>query len=445
MIWLAQGPEVSACPPAFYRQEPLSAATASGCASGMARGYHGRSAASIPTETTANLEPSAAPADATAARSDEGVARVVVCGAAARSLLTFRGDLLAELRRRGYEVLACAPDASPDVRRALADLGATYVDIPCERTGLGLRRDLELFWALFTLFRRRRPQLVLLYMIKPVIYGSLAARLAGVPKICSMITGLGYALTGNTLARRALKAASASLLRHSLRGNRVVFFQNPDDRAHFQRLGLLRAGQEAVLINGSGVDLERFAPTPPPPEISFLLIARLIADKGIRDYAAAARLVRARHPEVRFRLVGRFDSNPAALREAEVEGWSREGLIDYLGWLDDVRPAIAASSVYVLPSYYPEGTPRSILEAMAMGRAIVTTDLPGCRETVRTGINGFLVPARDPVALAATLERFIDQPDEIARMGCASRRLAVEKYDVHKVNAVILQAMGVAP
>lgn len=370
--------------------------------------------------------------------------RALVCGAAARSLLRFRGHLLAELRGRGFEVIACAPDAPADVRQGLAALDVRYADIPCERTGLGLGRDLALFRALVALCRRTRPEIALFYMIKPVLYGSLAARLAGVPTICSMITGLGYALTGDTFARRALKTALGPLLKAALRGNRVVFFQNPDDLAHFRRQGLLAPHQQAVLINGSGVDIEGFAPAPLPEQISFLLIARLIADKGIREYAAAARIVRARHPDVRFRLAGRFDSNPAALGEAEVRSWSDEGLIDYLGWLDDVRPAIAASSVYTLPSYYPEGTPRSILEAMAMGRPVITTDMPGCRETVRPGNNGLIVPPRDPEALAAAFEHFIQDQAEIVRMGRESRRVAADRYDVRKVNRVILDSMGLA-
>lgn len=367
--------------------------------------------------------------------------RIVVCAGYTPSLVNFRGPLLRELAGRGHRVIACGPETSPALCRALSELGVEFHRIPCDRAGFGLHRDLELLFALVALFRSVRPDIVLSYTIKPVIYGSLAARLAGVPTVYSMITGLGYAFAGEGIARRTLQAAAAQLLRLSLRGNRAVFFQNPDDRAVFQQCGLLRTPEQAVVINGSGVDLEWFEPSPLPDQLSFLMIARLLVDKGVRDYAAAARLIRSRYPGVRFRLVGPFDPNPGALREEEVRAWVQEGLIDYLGALEDVRPAIATSSIYVLPSYYGEGTPRTVLEAMAMARPVVTTDAPGCRETVREGINGYLVPVRDPQALARALEHFILDPHLIRRMGQEGRRMAAEKYDVHKVNRVIMETM----
>jgi glycosyltransferase involved in cell wall biosynthesis len=220
-----------------------------------------------------------------------------------------------------------------------------------------------------------------------------------------------------------------------------VFFQNPDDEKLFRELGLLRRSTKSVLVNGSGVDLEAFRPVPFPPEISFLMIARLISLKGIHDYAKAAEAVRARHADVPFRLAGWIDDTPDAIREQDLRRWVDGGTLEFLGKLDDVRPALAAASVYVLPSHR-EGTPRTVLEAMAMGRPVVTTDAPGCRETVRHGHNGFLVPVSDPVALAGALERFLQSPSLLEEMGRESRRIAVEKYDVHCVNAVMLKEIG---
>ncbi|MDX1541447.1 MAG: glycosyltransferase, partial [Geminicoccaceae bacterium] len=203
--------------------------------------------------------------------------------------------------------------------------------------------------------------------------------------------------------------------------------------------------EQSVLINGSGVDLRQFSPAPFPATPTFLLIARFLVEKGVRDFVEAARLVRSRHPNVRFVLVGGPDeANPSSIGRAELQGWLDEGIVENPGWLDDVRPAIAASSVYVLPSYYREGTPRTILEALAMGRPVVTTDAPGCRETVRHGVNGWLVPPRDPKALAAALLTFLDDPEPVARMGAESLALAREKYDVDKVNDVMLAAMDLA-
>jgi glycosyltransferase involved in cell wall biosynthesis len=199
------------------------------------------------------------------------------------------------------------------------------------------------------------------------------------------------------------------------------------------------------VVNGSGVDLDKFVVKPLPDyategAVRFLFIGRLLGDKGVREYAEAARLLQLTHQQVRCVLVGWIDSNPNAITQAELDGWVADGRIEFWGRLTDVRPAIAACSVFVLPSYR-EGTPRTVLEAMAMGRAIVTTDAPGCRETVIHGENGFLVPVQDSVALAEAMRRFIDEPFLHQTMGTRSRQLAEEMYDVHKVNAVMLEGM----
>jgi glycosyltransferase involved in cell wall biosynthesis len=370
---------------------------------------------------------------------------VAVLGSFAESLISFRGALLQDLIRRGHRVVACAPAAPATVVASLAAMGVAYRDVPIRRTGLRPDQDLYALCALTALFRKLRPDIVLGYTIKPVTYGLLAARLAGVPQRFAMITGLGYTFIGAGLKARLASAAARQFYRLSLRGAERIFFQNPDDLALFQRLRLLRSPEQAVMINGSGVDVDAFRPAAlPQDEVSFLLIARLLRDKGIREYVEAARQVRAKRPRTSFRLVGRLDEgNPAAISAQELSAWEAEGVVRYLGRLDDVRPALAATSVYVLPSYR-EGTPRTVLEAMAMGRPIVTTDAPGCRETVRHGVNGYLVPVRDADALALAMARFVAEPHLIPAMGRESRRLAEEKYDVHKVNRVIVQAMGLA-
>ncbi|MCL4454978.1 MAG: glycosyltransferase family 4 protein, partial [Deinococcus sp.] len=216
--------------------------------------------------------------------------------------------------------------------------------------------------------------------------------------------------------------------------------ENPDDLKVFRERRLLNDPSKAVLINGSGVDVEHFRPEPLPQEVSFLLIARLLRDKGVREFVEAARKVRRDHPQVRFRLVGWLDDSPSSITQAEVDGWVNEGTVEFLGRLEDVRPAIAQSTVFVLPSYR-EGTPRTVLEAMAMGRAVITTSAPGCRETVVDEDNGFLVPVRDAEALAQAMRRFLENPTLAAQMGARGRAVAEAKYDVRKVNRVIREAM----
>lgn len=370
--------------------------------------------------------------------------KISIIASKARSLVTFRGPLIRELVRAGQMVTTYAPDPTDEVVSALSSMGVSLETIPLSRTGMNVFQDLETLRWLYRLFRETQPDMVFSYTIKPVIYGSIAATWASVPKIYSMITGLGYTFTDTSLRGKLIGQGVRFLYRRALRTNTAIFFQNPDDRDLFISEGIVKDQHKAVVINGSGVDLDFYSVARPKTEpLTFLLIARLIRDKGIVEYVEAARKLKRLYPQCKFRIVGPFDSNPSAIDRSIVQSWQDEGVIEYLGATSDVRPFIADSSVYVLPSYR-EGTPRTVLEAMAMGRPIVTTDAPGCRETVVQGKNGFLVKVRDSDSLAAAMERFIENPHLIPQMGAESRRLAEEKYDVHKVNASILRVMGIA-
>lgn len=233
-----------------------------------------------------------------------------------------------------------------------------------------------------------------------------------------------------------------ALYRLSLRKAAGVLFQNPDDAAEFRARGLLPDGLKEVVVNGSGVNLAHFANTPlPDAPCSFVMIARLLGDKGVREYAAAAAVLKDRGAPAKVHLVGAPDTNADSISADEAQSWHDDGILVWHGHLADVRPAIAAAHVVVLPSYR-EGTPRTILEGMAMGRAIITTDAPGCKETVRHGENGFLVPIRDAHALAGAMQQFVDAPALVSTMGRKSSEIVREKYDVHKVNSAMLKIMG---
>lgn len=257
-----------------------------------------------------------------------------------------------------------------------------------------------------------------------------------------MVTGLGYTLSEPQGLRRLLqKKLVSQLYRKSLSHNHRVFFQNPDDLDFFLDENILPCKDRACWVHGSGVDLTHFKPTPVPVHpLRFLLIARLLYDKGINEYVQAARMLKRRHPQVRFGLLGPLDTHPNAIPIRSIEQWQREGILEYYGLQDDVRPYLAQSSVCVLPSYR-EGTPRSVLEAMAMNRPVITTQTPGCRETVRHGYNGFLVPTRAVRPLAAAMERFIHEPALVEPMGQASLQLARQKFDVRNVNRILLKQM----
>ncbi len=364
------------------------------------------------------------------------------------SLINFRGSLLDALLARGLTVHVAAPDlpVESDLHQQLLARGLVVHEIPLRRTGMNPLADLWLFLFLWRLMQCIRPDMVLGYTIKPVIYGMLAAWLARVPRRFALITGLGYAFQVDDKSQKQrglLLRLVQALYGLALSGADKVFFQNPGNEAAFRHLGILRRNAVSVIINGSGVDLVEYAVAPVPKIPSFLLIARLLGDKGVREYAQAAQLIRTRYPNIRFRLVGWLDENPDAIAQQELDAWVAEGALEFLGRLADVRPAIADASVYVLPSYH-EGTPRTVLEAMAMGRAIITTNAPGCRETVVDGDNGFLVPVKSVSALVEAMERFIAEPALAERMGQRSRQIAEDKYDVNKVNAVMLGEMGIA-
>lgn len=368
------------------------------------------------------------------------MARVAVLGSLPESLINFRGPMLKAMVAAGHEVHALSPVATPTVIAALKAMGVRHHVVPLARTGLNPLHDLRSLLALVGLFRRLRPDCLLAYTIKPVIYGGLAARLVGV-RFYAMITGLGYTFAGLSPKGRLVGTVARVLYRLALSGSERVFFQNQDNLDVFLAHGLLRGPGQARLIAGSGVDLAHYAQLPLPAAPIFLMIARLLGDKGVREYVDAARRVRAHAPMARFRLAGWIDDNPAAIARSELDNWIGEGAIEYLGHLEDVRPAMAEASVYCLPSYH-EGMPRTVLEALSMGRPVITTDVPGCRETVRPGENGFLVPAGDAVALAQAMECFISHKELASRMGAASRRLAERRFDVDLVNRVILDTMG---
>jgi glycosyltransferase involved in cell wall biosynthesis len=372
---------------------------------------------------------------------------IAIVTSIAYSLANFRGPLIAELVARGLRVHALAPDFDDKTRAAVRALGAEPVDFPLERTGMRPLRDLRDAFALARLLRRLKPDIAFCYFVKPVIYGSLAAWLAGVKRRYALVAGLGFVFADDAASRtgkrRALQRAVSRLYALAFRACRKVFFQNDDDIGHFVSAGLIAPGK-VVRLWGTGVDLDRFEAAPPQlAPIRFLLMARLLREKGIAEFAEAARLVRAAHPEVEFILAGGLDPNPGGLAEAQIRMWCGDRGLSWLGHIDDVVPVIRSCSVYVLPSYYREGVPRSTQEAMAMARPVITTDWIGCRETVEDGRNGFLVPAREVPPLVAAMERFIADPSLIVRMGRESRALAEERFDVHRINAKILEAMEI--
>lgn len=371
--------------------------------------------------------------------------KVVIVANSAFTVLNFRKELISEMISQEYIVLVvCPPKCSlmhgKNVDVEIAKLGARFHAVDMERNGTNPIKDLGFLRHLLRLFKQESPDYVLNYTIKPAIYSSLAAKIVGVKVICSNITGIGYALTSVSLKGRLISAVVSNLYRMALRFNKRVFFQNPDDREVFVNKGLLNK-DDTVILNGSGINTESFKRhSDIPSNCSFIFVGRLLRDKGIFEFISAAEKLKKINSDIRFSIAGQIDDNPESLSQSELDDLCRKGLIDYLGAVPDVRPYLEQHQVLVLPSYR-EGTPRSVLEAMSMSMPIITTDAPGCRETVINGENGYLAKVKDSESLYQCMKRFFDHQDTVKSMGLKSRQLAEEKYDVKQVNEKILSTL----
>lgn len=369
---------------------------------------------------------------------------VAIISSFAQSISNFRGPLVRRLVAAGIEVYALAPDFSCRTRGQIRSLGAIPIDIPMNRTGTRIAEDIVNFARLTACLWRIRPDATFAYFVKPVVYGTVAAWLTRVPRRIVLVAGLGYLFIDSGHPRsffnRAVRRAALAMYRAAFSLSDTVFFQNKDDLEFFAERNVIDESK-AVILGGSGVNLERFRFTPSPAHpIRFLLIARLLREKGIVEFVDAALELKSRKPDLEFQLVGGADSNPGSFSSAQIRAWEETGAIKWAGEVDDVTDWIRQASVFVLPSYR-EGVPRSTQEAMAMGRAVVSTDVPGCRETVDVGVNGFLVPAKDPKALAEAMWKFVQEPALISKMGRASRQIAEQRFDVRKINDRIFSAL----
>jgi glycosyltransferase involved in cell wall biosynthesis len=353
-------------------------------------------------------------------------------------LYNFRLDLAKALRARGDEVIFLSPPG--DYVQKIAELGFRWLEFPFSRRGMNPLAELGAIFRLWALYRRENPDLVHHFTVKCVLYGSLAARLTRISQIINSITGLGYIFNKNN---RLLETLVRLFYRLMLTGTTVIF-QNPDDLELFRQKELISANQ-GNLIRSSGVDVTRFTPQPEPdtPHPVVIFPARLLWEKGIGDFVEAARLLRLRTVTARFALVGDPDPhNPASVNPKDIQGWVDEGIVEAWGWQQEMPPAYAASHIVCLPSYYREGVPKSLVEAAASGRAIVTSDAPGCREVVRHGVNGLLVPPRDPKALADAIQTLLENPALRQQMARRGREIVEAEFSSELVIEKTLKAYG---
>lgn len=361
----------------------------------------------------------------------------------ASSLRNFRGRLIGALRERGHKVVAVAPAFTAGLKAWCDEMGIVTDTTMIDNQALNPFHDTGAIAHLYRVIRRHRPDVVMGYTHKPALYTAYAARAAGVKRVTMMVTGMGFGFEpGAGAVRRIIPSITKMLFRIGCAACDKVIFHNRDNRDFFLAEKLLRDPAKAVVVGGSGVDLDHFERQPLVPaaagEIIFLLIARIVRYKGILEYARAAEALKRLHPGARFLLAGYRDANPLAYSDEEWRFIERH--VDYVGPSDDVRPLYGRCHVYVLPSY-GEGMPRTVLEAMASGRAIVTTDTYGCRDTVEEGLNGHLVEVRESDGLAAAMENFLCGRSDPEAMGAASRARAERLYDVEIVNRDMIAAL----
>lgn len=356
--------------------------------------------------------------------------RIVIVSPKNRTAYNFRGELIKRIVSYGHEVIVTGPNRE-NVEK-IEELGASFAEILIDKNGINPFNDLKYQNALFKLFKKEKPDIVFGYTSKPIVYGSVAAKRAGVPHIVSMVTGVGYAFTSQSRKAKIIKTVLSLLYKIAFSCSDTVIFQNPDDLQEFTDRKFV-CKEKCRLVNGSGVNMKNFPVAEYPERLTFFMLSRVMYSKGIREYLEACKIVKSRYPDVRFMLLGKCENIQDSISEDELKPYIDGGIIEHFGETDTVADYYKQCSVYVLPSYR-EGTPRTVLEAMSMGRAIITTDSPGCRETVINGKNGFLVPIKDAQAVADKMIEFIENPELISIMGKESVLLCQEKYDIDKVN-----------
>jgi len=365
--------------------------------------------------------------------------RIAIISPKNRTIYNFRGDLIKEMIRLGHSVFVTGPNHI-DVEK-IESLGATFTCIPLEKNGLNIFDDIKYFFKLRSFLKKNKIDISLGYTIKPVIYGSIAARLANVKHISALVTGAGYLFTANTLKSRLLKIIAKFLYRIGFSCAHHIIFQNPDDRDEFIENSLLKK-EKCFVVNGSGVNMNQFKPSTLPSQLTFFMLGRIMISKGVREYLSAAKIIKEKYPNIRFMLLGAIENIQDSLTMSEIQPFIDNDIIEFFGETSNVTAFYAKTSVFVLPSYR-EGTPRTVLEAMAMKRPIITTNAPGCRQTVLNGKTGFLVPIKDTAALAEKMEWMINHPDQIASMGEAAYQHCKDTYDVIHVNQNMLKIMKV--
>lgn len=366
--------------------------------------------------------------------------KIVVLSSHTSSLFWFRIDMMKDFIDNGHFVIALGPDPEPNWEKKFGEYGIQYKQLFVERNGINPINDFRTYRELKKFLKEEKPDKIFSYQAKTIVYGSLAAKSNGITEVYPLVAGLGSIFRGKGIINRVIRMILKTEYRLAFNASKRVFFQNSDDRNEFIKNGLILE-EKTVIINGSGVNVEKFKSEPLPERPAFLFIGRLIRDKGIIEYLEACKIIKCEYPSVRCLLVGPYDSNPTALKPEELQSYLDEEIVEYFGEQADVRSFLKLCSTFVLPSYH-EGTPKTVLEAMATGRSIITSDAPGCREAVINGHNGFLVAVKDIKGLVDKMRVLLVDQETNMIMAERSLKLVKERYDVKLVNKAIMKTMG---
>ena len=366
--------------------------------------------------------------------------KILVISPKNKTVFNFRGDLIKDMIAKGNEVYVTGPNK--DFVEDIMALGIKeFIEVPLVKDNTSITGDFTYLKNLKKVMKRVQPELVFEYTIKPVIYGSLAARACGIKRIYPMVTGLGRVYASESLKTKAVRMVTKILYKTAFLGCSKVIFQNPDDVQEFVD-GHYLPSNKCVVVNGSGVNMQRFYRSDIPEKPVFLMVSRIIKEKGILEFAKAAREVKKKVPEARFIILGGYDNSIGALKEDDIREYIEDGSIELPGEVKDPVSFYAQASVFVLPSYYREGLPRTILEGMSCGRPIITTDWTGCREPIKDGENGYLVPIKNSKELAKRMYQLATNRELVLRMSDMAYKTCKENYAVEIVNRQMRDVMG---
>lgn len=358
--------------------------------------------------------------------------KILIVSPKNKTVFNFRGDLIKDMISCGHEVVVIGPNN--EFVDEIYNLGVSrFIEVPLVKDNTSVGGDLAYLKRLKMVMKEEKPDLVFSYTIKPVIYGSIAAKAAKVKNICAMVTGLGRVYTSNGLKTKLIRIITKHLYKKAFKSCNTVIFQNSDDLKTFVESKYLPS-EKGKLVNGSGVNMSRFKQTPLPEKLSFLMVGRIIKEKGVFEYCEAAKLVKEKHPEVRFVLLGGFDNSIGAIKPEDIHSYINEGIVEFPGETKDPVSYYQQSTVFVLPSYYREGLPRTILEAMSCGRPVITTNWPGCKEPIQDGLNGFIVEIKNPSQLAEKMLAIINNQQLLEKMATNAFITCKTRFEVSVIN-----------